>query len=336
MRRGLLGVTVVAVLAPGVTTAAGPAKATVELRSDLLVSGLPLAECAKGVYGIRLTAQVDKKGEGSGTLELDPNAPAYDEFGFQATGGNLPPVKLECTLKFIKKKTFRLPASPRIAAPLVEVEWVLFEVRGPKVTSRLFLATEDKAWGSWARLLVHDKDGKVRYVVPVRTPPPPPPCHPGCFPAGTPVRVPGGTKPIERVREGDRVTTIGADGKPSSAQVTGVFGTRNRLLEVRTEGGTLVTTETQPIALEGGGFRPAGELKAGDRVWRWVEGKRRAVAVRGASAAGREAEVFNLVLGEPQVFVAGDFLVRSKPPAVQARPGVRDAGAVAPADHGRR
>src|SRR5262249_9015730 len=103
MRPGLLGVTVFAVLATGGRTAAQPKKTAVDLRSDLLVSGLPLAESAKGVYGIRLTAQVDDKGEGKGTLELDPNAPAYDELGFQTTDGNLPSVRLECTLKLVKK-----------------------------------------------------------------------------------------------------------------------------------------------------------------------------------------------------------------------------------------
>ena len=96
--------------------------------------------------------------------------------------------------------------------------------------------------------------------------------------------------------------------------------TRNRVLEVQTEGGTLVTTATQPVALEGGGFRAAGELKPGDRIWRWVGGKRRAAAVTAVTDADREVEVFNLILGEPTGFVAGDFLVRSKPPAAVVRP----------------
>jgi hypothetical protein len=316
MRLGLLGVTVFAVLAPGVMTAAEPEKATVELRSDLLVSGLPFAECATGVYGVRLTAQVDKKGEGRGTLELEPNAPAFDELGWQTTGSNLPPVKLECALKLVKKKKIRLPESPRIAAPLVEVEWALLEIHGPKITSRLFLATEDKCWGAWARLLVHDKDGKVRYAVHLKAPPPPQPCHPGCFPAGTPIRTPGGSQPIERLREGDPVTTVSPDGAAAPGKVLAVFATKNRLVAVRTEAGDLVTTETQPLALVGGGFRAAGALKAGDRVFRWDGRERRAVTVRSVSLTGREEPVFNLILGAPAVFVADGFLVRSKPPSL--------------------
>jgi hypothetical protein len=170
-------------------------------------------------------------------------------------------------------------------------------------------------WGD-GRLLVHGKDGEVRYAINLQLPrkPLPPPCHPDCFPAGTAVRVPGGARAIEHVREGDLVTTTDADGKPSPARVTGVFVTRNRVLEVRVEGARLVTTATQPLALAGGGFRAAGELKPGDRVWRWVNGERRAAAVRTVSAADREAQVFNLVLGEARAFIAEDFLVRSKPP----------------------
>jgi hypothetical protein len=314
MRLGLVGVTVCAVLAPGILTAAEPKKKRVEFESDTLVSGLPLAECAKGVYGVRLTARVDKKGEGRGTLELDPNAPVYDEFGWQTEGGNLPPVKLECLLKVVKMKKFRLPNS-RLGGPDVEEEWVLLKIRGRKITSRLFLAAEDKCLGARAHLLVHDKGGKVRYVVPLLATPKPEPCHPGCFPAGTPIRTPGGWQLIERLRAGDSVTTVGLDGAAAPGKVLAVFATRNRLVEVRTAAGKLVTTETQPLALAGGGLRAAGELKAGDRVFRWDGRKRRAVTVRSVAATGRQGQVFNLILGAPAIFVADGFLVRSKPPA---------------------
>jgi hypothetical protein len=293
MRLGLLAATVFAVLAPAAVTAAEPETTPVELRSDILVSGLPLAESDKPVYGLRLTAQVDKKGEGSGTLELDLNAPAYDEFGFQTAGGNLPPMMLECTLKFVKKKKLQLPAEARIAAPLVNVDWVLFEIQGSKITSRLSLATEEKVW-SWARLLVHDKDGKVRNAIGVRTPPPPQPCHPGCFPAGTPIHAPCGVKAVESLRAGDVVTTVGPDGTPGQGKVASVFVTKNRLIEVRTDEGTLTTTETQPLALSGGGLRAAGELKAGDRIHSWDGRERRVVTVRSVVATDREAQVFNV------------------------------------------
>jgi hypothetical protein len=42
--------------------------------------------------------------------------------------------------------------------------------------------------------------------------------------------------------------------------------------------------------------------------------------VTAVTPAGREVQVFNLILGEPTGFVAGGFLVRSKPPAPAPRP----------------
>jgi hypothetical protein len=150
------------------------------------------------------------------------------------------------------------------------------------------------------------------------------PCHPGCFPAGTTIMVPNGSKPIDRVNEGDRVTTVGTDGIGSEAEVAAVFVTRNRLLEVHTDAGNLVTTQTQPLALVGGGLRAAGELKAGDRIFRWNSSERQTVTVRTVSATGREENVFNLILVEPGIFVANGFLARSKPPAPSARPPAED------------
>lgn len=143
---------------------------------------------------------------------------------------------------------------------------------------------------------------------------PPPPCHPGCFPAGTLVATPDGPRPIESVRRGDRVTLVGADGMATSGPVESTFSTCNRLVEVRTAAGTLLTTPTQPFCLRRGDFRPAGELAEGDVVWRWQEGERRPVRVRAVVPTEREATVFNLVVGDSAVFVADGYLVRGKPP----------------------
>ena len=78
--------------------------------------------------------------------------------------------------------------------------------------------------------------------------------------------------------------------------------------------GNLLTTETQPLCLQQGGFRRAGELAAGDQIWRWEAGERRPTRVQAVVATGREAPVFNLVVGDGAVFVAGGFLARGKPP----------------------
>src|SRR5262245_41868528 len=145
---------------------------------------------------------------------------------------------------------------------------------------------------------------------------PPPPCHPGCFPAGTMIATPAGPRPIETVRRGDLVTLVGPDGTPTSGPVDSTFQTCNRLVEVQTESGNLLTTQSQPLCLRGGGFRPAGELTAGDLIWQWQGGERRPAVVRAVVPSGRDEPVFNLVVGESNVFIAGEFLARGKlPPA---------------------
>jgi hypothetical protein len=320
MHPGLFMATVLMVLAPGTATVAGPQKGKLELRSGLIDAGQLLAESNKVVYGLALTATVDKKGEGSGILQLDLNAPTYDEFGFATVAHALPPVKLKCTLKFVKKKRIEFH-EPRLR----EEDWLLFKVEGPKLTSRLSLALlADRSVG---HLLVHGKGGKVTHAIFVSTPGPPGPpekCHPGCFPAATLINIPDGTKPIERVRAGDLITTVGPDGAGGQARVASVFVTTNRLLQVRTDGGDLLTTLTQPLCLVSGELRAAGELKAGDRIWRWEGGKRRAVTVRSVQLTVREAQVFNLILADPALFIANGFLARSKPPApaIAARPAL--------------
>jgi hypothetical protein len=143
---------------------------------------------------------------------------------------------------------------------------------------------------------------------------PPEPCHPGCFPAGTPVATPGGPRPIESIRGGDAVTLIGPGGAATSGAVRSTFQTCNRLVEVRTEAGSLLTTETQPLCLADGEYCRAGELAEGDRIWRWEGGERRAAKVLAVMPTGREGPVFNLVVGDSAVFVAGGFLARGKPP----------------------
>jgi hypothetical protein len=150
MRTAILVSAAIAILAIGMAKGAEPEKTAIELRSDVLVMGLPLSECEKGVYQIRLTGNVDNKGEGNGILELDPNAPTFDELGFQTVGSILPVVKLDCSIKVAKKKKFMMPDSPRIAAPLREVEWVIYSLEGPKIKSKLFLTMEASVWG-WSR-----------------------------------------------------------------------------------------------------------------------------------------------------------------------------------------
>ncbi len=222
------------------TSAAESVKPGVELNSERIgVLGLPLAESTKPVHWIGLTAKVDGKGEGSGVVTLDlTELPAYDEFGFPTTVAAVPAIKLDCSLRFVKK-TVRVSTYQRLEAPErekreAEVKWRLYAVTGPKITSRLFLATATVNRWREGRLLVQGEDGKVKYAVDLRMPPLPEPCHPGCFPAGTPIATPGGTEVVDGLRPGDAVTTVGPDGTSGEGKVASVFITRNRLIEVRT------------------------------------------------------------------------------------------------------
>jgi hypothetical protein len=143
---------------------------------------------------------------------------------------------------------------------------------------------------------------------------PQPPCHPGCFPAGALVDTPTGPRAVDALRAGDPVTLVSTDGTAVSGPVRSTFCTDNRLFEVRTDAGTLRTTSAQPLCLVAGGFRTVGDLKAGDAVWRWTDGKRAAARVLSITDTGTDAPVFNIVVGESAVFVAGGYLARGKPP----------------------
>jgi hypothetical protein len=303
---------------------AGP-MSRVKLKSPVSSPGLPLAESKHRVYAVEIDAHVDAKGEGVGKLILTVTPPNYDEYGDFVTGRETdnvdrsrkkgpPPVVLLCTLEFVKAGFVGRVNQPG-------TKRAVFRVKGPKIASELFVTTTGPGLTT-GRLLIHGKDKRVEHVVELSEDKPRKqenvplvPCHPGCFPAGTVVLVTDGSTRIELIREGDAVTTVGPDGRAGRGVVEHVFRTRNRLVEVRTDGGRVVTTDAQPLCLRDGSLKRAGDLEAGDRIWRWESGRRVEAAVREVVATGREAPVFNLILGDSAVFVAGGFLARGKPPA---------------------
>jgi hypothetical protein len=144
------------------------------------------------------------------------------------------------------------------------------------------------------------------------------PCHPGCFPAGTLVNTPDGLCPIERIGPGEVVLSISPTGGSVSAEVQSVFTTENRLWKVETGAGVLFTTETQPLCLADHRTVAAGKLQSGDEILRCQNGSILPVKVRHVGRTARMETVFNLVLGDEDLFVAGGFLARSKPPAGSA------------------
>ncbi|HEX4591483.1 MAG TPA: Hint domain-containing protein [Gemmataceae bacterium] len=309
---------------------ADPPMTGVILRSSIFSPGVPLPEAKRPVYAVGLDVQANAKGEGKGTLMLTVTPPNYDEYGDLVTGTEvdrverkprgeeLPMVKLECRLK-LEKVGF----VGRVNTP--PVQRALYAIEGPKIGSKLYFATTGSGLTS-GRLLILGKDDRVEHVVELSELKPrradeevlPVPCHPGCFPAGTLIRIPDGTKRIELIRAGDVVTTVGADGRAAQSKVETVFTSKNRLVEVRTDHGTAVTTEAQPLCLIAGGFRKAGDLKAGDRIWQWRDGRRAEAVIREVAATGRVETVYNLIVGDSVIFVAGDFLARGKPPADSA------------------
>jgi hypothetical protein len=157
-------------------------------------------------------------------------------------------------------------------------------------------------------------------------------CHPGCFPAGTPVLTMSGSRSIEEIKAGDYVLGVDKDGNPHKTKVHSAFVTENYLVEVETEGGQLITTAKQPVCLSCGCSKPAGELTPGDVMLRWVNGKVQQTKVISINKTRRLVQVFNLVLDDQEFYVAGGFQVRSKPPlvAVAEEPRLTQMSALPP------
>jgi hypothetical protein len=142
----------------------------------------------------------------------------------------------------------------------------------------------------------------------------PEPCHPGCFPSGTLVETPTGPRRIETISIGDPLLTIRPDSQTLAVPVTSIFITRNYLWRVETDRGDLVTTETQPLCLASSEILPAGQLEENARILCFQQGKVRIARVLRVTRTARTEQVINLVLSNSEIFVAGGFLARSKPP----------------------
>jgi hypothetical protein len=305
-----------------------PGKTRLEFRSGAILPGLALHENQGAVHWLTLTADIDAKGEGRGTLTLDPTPPEFDEFGNALTGTEIDlPAKAREPLQ-VEEIKCRLEHVRTGAVGRVNEEsiiWSLYRVKSPRIKPVVYLAISSVFGQPHGRILIHGpQENKVARVIDLLDARPPerplPPCHPGCFPAGTRVLVPGGTRPIDRLRAGDLVLTVSGDGEALPAAVAHVFTTQNQLVELRTDHGSLVATRTQPVCLVVGGFRETGKLTAGDRIWQWRGGSRKEAVVQEVADTGRQQPVFNLIVGESAIFVAEDFLVRGKPPALISTP----------------
>jgi RHS repeat-associated protein len=129
-----------------------------------------------------------------------------------------------------------------------------------------------------------------------------------CFPEGTAVIVPGGTRPIEALKVGDDVVSYDFDtDRVVVKKITRVFhGETQWLIEIRLEDGhTIRATRFHPFWVEGVGWQDALDLKAGMRL-RTVDGAHVEVLAVTASHLDDSVRTYNLEVDELHVYFAGD------------------------------
>jgi len=278
--------------------------------------GTPAAELTSGVLTnpihigkAKATTIRISPGEKPGTINVTFS---LSEFGFNAFGDPVPrPNKADS----VRNVTFSLSANETVD-PLKQgrKRYSLVSTTKGESEGEFALVAPAKAGGQYALLLL-DKDGKTSATVALKLNTLPlPPCHPGCFPAGTLINTPTGTKAIESIVVGDEVTTIAA-GKPVVGKVVALFGGESRLVEIETAAGKLVCTPKQPLHLASGETKSAGQVVAGDKLLRWVDGKVVPTEIVSLKTGEIAATIHNLILAERGTFVADGYMVKSKPPA---------------------
>jgi hypothetical protein len=163
-------------------------------------------------------------------------------------------------------------------------------------------------------------------------------CHPGCFPAGTLVLTTEDPRPIEEIKAGEYVLGVDKNGNTGAAKVRFAFVTENYVVEIETDSGLLTTTGKQPLCTSCGCSKTAFQLKPGEELLRWENGKVRPTKVLSVKQTHQLVKVFNLVLEDMDYYICGGFQVRSKPPlAVQPAEIVSlEIAALPPAGPSRR
>lgn len=134
----------------------------------------------------------------------------------------------------------------------------------------------------------------------------------GCFPTGTSIATPQGRKAIEELAAGDDVLAVDGEGRTVRTTVKTVFINKSSLMKIETDEGVLLATRDHPVSLGGGRFRPAGDLKSGDRITQWENGRLTAGKIRSVDRGAGEGLVFNLEVNGPHTFVAEGIVVHNK------------------------
>jgi predicted lipid-binding transport protein (Tim44 family) len=134
----------------------------------------------------------------------------------------------------------------------------------------------------------------------------------GCFPSGTKVATPNGSVSIETLISGDQVFAVNNDGRTVRTTVKVLFISKSPVMHVETSGEVFAVTEEHPVGIGAGKFRQVGELRPGDRILKWKEGRLVTKKVRAISSSAGDELVFNLQVDEPNTFIADGIVVHNK------------------------
>ncbi len=134
----------------------------------------------------------------------------------------------------------------------------------------------------------------------------------GCFPVGTRIATPKGSVAIDSLASGDEVLAVTENGLTVRTTVKTVFVSKETLVRIKTSGGDLVTTAEHPVSVKEGLFKQAGDLRPGDRILKWKNGRLIAKTVRKVFFTEDQALVFDLQVGEPHTYLAEDIVVHNK------------------------
>ncbi len=127
-----------------------------------------------------------------------------------------------------------------------------------------------------------------------------------CFAAGTPVRTPGGSTPIDALVPGDVVLSrdeFDAGAPVAARRVVRAFARVSPVVEVLVEGRAVVTTGEHPFWVAGTGWTPAGALAAGDTL---VSHDGQELPVTAVRDAGRVESVYNVEVEHDHTYFVGD------------------------------
>src|SRR5262249_17399684 len=126
-----------------------------------------------------------------------------------------------------------------------------------------------------------------------------------CFAAGTPLRTPAGSKPIEQFRVGDAILSRNENdviGAVTVKRVEEVFVRLAPVLNLHIGDQIIRTTAEHPFFVEGRGWQPASSLRRGDRLSTeagdWIP-------TQAVTDSGDVITVFNLRVGDFHTYFVG-------------------------------